>query len=122
MHPFTYLELHTTAPDKAKDFYRRLFDWSTSDVQVPAAGFTYTEIDTREGPPAGLRPAQLPASGSHWLAYVKVSDLAAATQKARSLGAEVLREGVVVEGAGSYSVLLDPTGAPLGLWQPVAPR
>jgi predicted enzyme related to lactoylglutathione lyase len=121
MHPFAYLELHTTAPDKAKDFYRRLFDWSTSDMQAPA-GFTYTDIDTREGPPAGLRPAQVPAAGSHWLAYVKVSDLAAATQKARSLGAEVLRENVEVQGVGSYSVLRDPTGAPLGLWQPLQAR
>jgi hypothetical protein len=50
--------------------------------------------------------------------YVNVDDLKAATAKAKSLGATVIKDQVEVEGAGSFSIITDPTGAMLGLWQP----
>src|SRR5438445_534002 len=52
-NPFTYLELHSTDATRAKSFYAALFGWKTKDTPVPGLG-TYTEIDTQEGPGAGL--------------------------------------------------------------------
>ena len=52
-----------------------------------------------------------------WLAYVNVDDVAAATQKAKSLGATVMREVTEVPNVRSFSIIVDPTGAMLGLWQ-----
>jgi predicted enzyme related to lactoylglutathione lyase len=49
---------------------------------------------------------------------VSVDNVAAATAKAKSLGATVLREVTEVPNAGSFSIIVDPTGAMLGLWQP----
>ena len=52
-----------------------------------------------------------------WLPYVQVRDLAAATERARSLGAAVLlepREGP----AGSRSVVAAPGAGELAFWQP----
>jgi predicted enzyme related to lactoylglutathione lyase len=122
-NPFTYLELHSTAPDKAKAFYAELFDWKTSDVSVPAPQpFTYTEIDTKEGPPAGLIQQMTAGAPSHWLAYVLVPDLDAAARKAAKLGARVVRERQEVKDMGWFAVILDPTGAPLGLWQKMEAR
>ena len=40
-----------------------------------------------------------------------------ATEKARKLGATVMREPMEVMGAGWLSVIVDPTGATLGLWK-----
>jgi predicted enzyme related to lactoylglutathione lyase len=54
---------------------------------------------------------------SSWLAYVSVDDINAATEKARKLGATVMREPMEVMGAGWLSIIVDPTGATLGLWQ-----
>jgi predicted enzyme related to lactoylglutathione lyase len=42
----------------------------------------------------------------------------AATKKAKSLGAKVLKEVSEVPGMGSFSVVTDPTGAMFGLWEP----
>ncbi len=38
--------------------------------------------------------------------------------KARSLGAKVMKDVTEVMGAGWLSIIVDPTGAALGLWQP----
>ena len=43
-----------------------------------------------------------------------VDDVAAATAKAKSLGATVCKD---VMGAGSFSIIIDPAGAAIGLWQ-----
>ena len=60
----------------------------------------------------------MPGAPSAWLAYVLVDDIAAATEKARSLGATVIRDVTEVMGAGWLSIIVDPTGATLGLWKP----
>ena len=70
-NPFTYLELHSTDPAKAKRFYSELFGWQTKDTDVPGFG-TYTEIDIGEGPGAGLMAQPDPSARSAWLAYVLV--------------------------------------------------
>ncbi len=64
----------------------------------------------------------VPGTPSHWLAYVLVEDVAAATKKAKSLGAKVFKEATEVPGYGWLSVIADPTGAALGLWQPKTSR
>jgi predicted enzyme related to lactoylglutathione lyase len=51
------------------------------------------------------------------MAYVLVDDLKAATAKAKSLGATVMKDATEVPGAGSFSIITDPTGAVLGLWE-----
>ena len=65
------------------------------------------------------RDDEAPDAGapSMWLPYVLVDDIVAATAKAKSLGATVVRDVMEVMGAGSLSVIIDPTGAALGLWQ-----
>jgi hypothetical protein len=51
-----------------------------------------------------------------------VKDLTAATEQARKLGATVVREDVQVPNEGRFSWIVDPAGAPLGLWEPMARR
>ena len=63
----------------------------------------------------------MPGAPSAWLAYVEVADIAAATGKARSLGAKIMQDVTEVVGMGWMSILIDPTGAVLGLWQTKAP-
>lgn len=51
------------------------------------------------------------------LAYVEVDDIGAATRKAETLGAKTMKDSVEVPGMGWFSIITDPTGAMLGLWQ-----
>jgi uncharacterized protein len=59
----------------------------------------------------------MPNAPSAWMAYVQVDDVRAATDKAKSLGATILRDVTQVTDEGFLSIIRDPTGATLGLWQ-----
>ena len=109
-NPFVHVELATTDLDKAKSFYRSLFDWQLQDMDM-GEGMSYTMIGVGEGTGGGMMKHPVPGAPSGWLAYVLVDDIAAATAKAKSLGATVMREVTEVPNAGSFSIIVDPTGA-----------
>jgi predicted enzyme related to lactoylglutathione lyase len=115
-NPFVHVELSTTDLAKAKAFYGKLFDWKLEDVPM-GPGETYTMVNVGEGTGGGMMRHPVPGAPSMWLAYVLVDDVRAATDKARSLGAQVLKDVTEVPGMGSFTVLSDPTGAPFALWQ-----
>jgi predicted enzyme related to lactoylglutathione lyase len=116
-NPFVHVELMTTDADKAKSFYGELFDWQLEDMSM-GDGMTYTMINVGEGTGGGLMKNPMPDAPSAWMAYVLVDDLKAATRKAKSLGGTVMKDETEVPGMGSFSIITDPTGAMLGLWEP----
>lgn len=117
-NPFVHVELNTTDVSKAKTFYGKLFNWDLEDV--PMGPSTYTMIKVGQGTGGGIMKHPVPGAPSAWLAYVQVDDIAAATQKAKSLGANIMRDVTEVMGMGWLSIIIDPTGACLGLWKPNA--
>ena len=60
----------------------------------------------------------IPGSSSAWMPYVLVKDIDAATKKAKKLRAKIMKDVTEVEGMGWLSIIVDPTGAMLGLWEP----
>jgi uncharacterized protein len=113
---FVHVELNTQDVGRAKQFYQQLFRWEMEDVAMGPDG-KYTLIKTG-GTGGGILKHPDPASPSMWLAYVEVDDISAATEKARSLGAQIMKDVTEVPGVGSMSIIVDPTGAMLALWKP----
>src|SRR5437588_12641647 len=113
-NPFVHVELQTNDPGSARKFYTSLFGWKLQDVPIP--GGTYTMIDVGGGTGGGMMKHPVPGAPSAWLAYVVVDDIVAATAKAKSLGATVMKDVTEVMGAGSFSIIIDPPGAALGRW------
>ena len=58
-----------------------------------------------------------PGSPSCWVVYFFVQDLIASTGKAKQLGAMAMMENMPIPGVGSFSMLMDPTGAAFALFQ-----
>ncbi len=116
-NPFVHVELATNDVAKAKSFYGKLFDWKLEDVPMGDAG-TYTMIGVGDGTAGGMMKNPMPSAPSMWLAYVLVDDIDASTKKAASLGAKVMKGVTEVMGMGWLSIIVDPTGAMLGLWKP----
>jgi uncharacterized protein len=114
-NPFVHVELNTTDVDKAKAFYGGLFDWTMQDM--PMGDSNYTLVQPGKGTGGGIMKHPVPGAPSAWLAYVEVADVQAATAKARTLGAKIMKDITEVPGMGWFSILIDPTGACLGLWQ-----
>ena len=115
-NPFVHIELSTTDLPKAKSFYGSLFGWKLEDMPMPEG--TYTMIGVGDdGVGGGMMKVPMPGMPSAWLAYVAVDDIAASTAKAKQLGAQVMKDVTEIPNMGSFSVLVDPTGAAIALWQ-----
>ena len=114
-NPFVHVELNTTDVEKAKTFYSKLFAWKLEDMPMPDG--SYTMINVGEGTGGGMMKHPIPGAPSSWLAYVQVDDIQAATQKAKSLGAQVMKDVTEVTDFGWFSIIIDPTGAAFGLWK-----
>jgi predicted enzyme related to lactoylglutathione lyase len=114
-NPFVHVELNTTDVDKAKAFYGKLFEWTLEDIPMGDSG-AYTLIKVEKGTGGGMMKQLIPGAPSAWLPYVEVQDIKAATKKAQSLGAKIMKDVTEVMDMGWLSILVDPTGAMLGLW------
>lgn len=112
---FVHVELNTNDLPRAKDFYGKLFDWKFEDM--PMDDGTYTLIKVGDGTGGGMMVNPIPNAPSWWLAYVLVDDIGAATKKAKSLGAKIMKDVTEVKGMGVLSILIDPTGATIALWE-----
>jgi predicted enzyme related to lactoylglutathione lyase len=115
-NPFVHIELSTTDTAKAKTFYSQLFTWKLEDMPM-GPGMTYTMIQPGEGPGGGLMQHPIPNAPSMWLPYVTVDDVKASTARAAALGATIMKDVSEVPKMGWFSIITDPTGAALGLWQ-----
>lgn len=115
-NPFVHVELHTNDLARAKEFYSRLFGWKLQDMPMPGGG-SYTMIDVGGGTGGGMMVNQAPGTPPHWMSYVGVDDVQAATRKAKDLGAKVVVDVMEVGEYGSMSVITDPTGATIAMWQ-----
>lgn len=117
---FMWYELQTKGIDDGLAFYKALFGW-TSEVWEGGEG-AYHMLKLNNEPFGGAMeiPAEAVAMGAppNWSAYVGVSDVDAATQKAEGLGARTVVPPTDIPNAGRFSVIADPQGAVIALYQP----
>ncbi len=116
-NPFVHLELSTSDTAKSKDFYGQLCNWTFIDNDM-GNGMVYTIFKPDSGPGGGMY--SMPGAPTAWLPYLGVDDIHVATEKAVSLGATLIRGPHEVPGHGWMTVLTDPTGAAIALWQATA--
>jgi hypothetical protein len=117
-NPFVHLELSTPDAAKAKAFYSSLFGWEFTDNDMGPSG-VYSTFKPSSGPGGGLY--SMPGMPTFWLAYVGVEDINASTEKAKSLGATIHKGPMEIPNIGWMTILADPTGATIALFQPKQP-
>jgi len=108
-----HLELHTGDLAGARDFCAQACDWHAHPLETPAGRYVALDLGARIG--GGI--VQCPAPRPLWLPYVEVTDIGAATDRARLAGAQVLlgpREGP----AGWRSVIRSEAAGELAFWAP----
>ena len=111
---FSWAELATSDAGAAKSFYTSLFGWEYQDNPI-GDGQVYSMAQLR-----GLNAAALFSSDQppHWNCYVTVESVEHAARRAGELGADVMAEPFDVLDVGRMSVIADPGGAALCLWEP----
>ena len=115
-----WVDLQTTDQAAAKTFYGGLFGWQFDD-QPMSEGLDYSMALKDSEVVAAIAP-QSPALAAQgvpptWNTYIAVDNVDAASEAANRAGGRVLMSPFDVMDAGRMSVVADPTGAVVCLWQ-----
>ncbi|MGI8897264.1 MAG: VOC family protein [Pyrinomonadaceae bacterium] len=117
---FCWVELGTTDGEAAKKSYTELFGWSFTDSPMgPGMVYTMFKLDGKDVGALYKMPEEMTSQGipPNWLSYVSVKSADESTDKAKSLGATLMKERFDVMDVGRMSVIQDPTGAVFAIWQ-----
>lgn len=115
---FCWNELLTSDTKKATDFYTSVLGWETKDLDIENK--TYTMFIAENKGFGGVM--QIPSdkegsTSSHWISYIAVKDLMETLEKAKKLGASILKPVTVVPEKGRFVIIADPTGATIAFWE-----
>lgn len=112
-----WVDLMTSDVDRARDFYGRLFGWTSEDPIEEFGGyFNFSKDGVLV---AGGMPA-MPEAGPPdiWSVYLATDDARKTVEVATANGAQVIAPAMDVADMGTMAVMIDPTGAVIGTWQP----
>ncbi len=116
----SWTDLATSDQAAAKEFYAALLGWEYEDMPA-GEGVTYSMAKLGGRSAAAISPQQADEAAQgippHWNVYVTVADVDATTAQAGEAGGQVLAGPFDVFDAGRMSVIADPTGAVVCLWQ-----
>ena len=116
-NPFIHVELQTHGLGQSKEFYGSLFDWKLENFPMKNSDEPYVGVSVGEGTGGGMMTHPVPEAPPAWMPYVQVSSVDEFTDKALKLGAKLIKEKAEVPEMGWYSIICDPAGAIIGLWQ-----
>lgn len=116
----SWVDLATPDPEAAKAFYSAVFDWDWQENPTDQGG-SYFMANKGDKAAAGMmaQPPQMAEQGlpAMWNTYVTVDDVEATTAQAEAAGGAVMMPPMQVMESGNMSVVQDPSGAVVGLWQ-----
>jgi hypothetical protein len=115
---FCWETLITPDVTRAKEFYGKVFGWRTQSRA--GTGTVFAADATPSGQVADVQ--EVPDAPQHWRTYVLVEELESSRERAAGLGARVLVSRQEIPNAGHIAVLVDPTGAEIGLYEPSRPH
>jgi uncharacterized protein len=118
--PFIWHELVTDDQRTSGNFFRRLFGWTSREVDAGPFG-TYTLFQKDGQDVAGMmNPTPDTSSrGPYWHSYIAVEDVDECATLVPSLGGTVLVSPHEVPEFGRVCAVADPMGAVVHLVQPV---
>ncbi len=112
-----WVDLMTSDVDRARDFYGQLLGWTADEPSEEFGGYF---LFSKDGIPVAGGMAAMPDAGppNIWSVYLSTDDATKATEVATAKGAQVIAPPMEVADLGTMVVLVDPTGAVIGAWQP----
>ena len=111
-----WVDLMTTDAEKAREFYKALFDW-TFAISGPEAGhYALAQKDGDQVAGLGPKPpgAAFPPA---WSVYFASDDVDATAAKVTEAGGKIVMPPMDVMEEGRMAVFADTAGAVFGVWQ-----
>lgn len=119
MSTFVHMELNTSDPEAAKQFYEEVFGWSYQDMEMPDG--VYTMISSPSGGIGGIMQNPMPEAPSSWLGYVAVDSVDRTVSTVEDAGGTVVMPATDIPNMGRFAVFTDPQGAMFAAWEVAAP-
>lgn len=116
----SWVDLSTTDPAAAQEFYGPLFGWTFDDQSDdPSNPYWVARVDGRDAAGVMAQPPEMRSAGvpPMWGTHVSVADVDATTAQVEAAGGTVIAAPADVMDVGRLSVIADPTGAVLCAWQ-----
>jgi predicted enzyme related to lactoylglutathione lyase len=113
-----WFDLSSSDIERAKSFYGELFGWTTVDTGPEFGNYN---IASKGGADLCGMAGKMPGMENvpdAWTTYLAVEDVEAAAEKVKAVGGQVMFEPMEIGDQGSMTVIADPSGAVVGLWQP----
>ncbi len=117
-NPVVHWELWSEDPDKAAEFYGKVFDWEMRSI--PEMSYHLAETGGEGGINGGIMKPQQGPWPAKLTFYIDVDDLAAYRRKITDAGGKIVVEEMAVPGVGSFTLFEDPDGRVIGLWKQLA--
>lgn len=111
-----WVELSTSDPAAARDFYARLFDWRVEVSPDPQYG-GYGIARVGDGDAAGIAPKQSPEAPTAWGLYIGSEDVDDVAKRVEAAGGTIVAAPFDVGDQGRMAVFQDPSGAFLSVWK-----
>jgi len=110
---FVWHELITPDAAAAHGFYTKVVGWKTQPWEYDSS---YTMWVGASGPLGGT--VARPSESARWLPYIGTDYIEGVVDKARSLGARVIKDVTDMPSGGKLALLEDPQGAAFGVYRP----
>ena len=111
-----WVDLATTDVARARTFYGTMFGWESTEPDDAFGG--YVNFSRNGALVAGAIAKFDQAQPDSWTTYLLSSDAKQTVDRASAQGAMTILEAEDVGTLGTMAVLIDPTGATVGVWQP----
>ena len=111
-----WADVMTSDTAATRAFYSELLGWDAEEPNEEFGGyFNFTKDGSRI---SGAMANQGGGMPDLWSIYIAVEDAAATCEAVTKAGGTVMVEPMAVGTLGTMAVVVDPTGAVIGMWQP----
>lgn len=112
-----WIDLFTTAPDKAEEFYGELFGWKAESAGEEYGGYINFSKDGQRVAGCMKNDGSTGAPDA-WSVYLVTDNTKATVAAAATNGGQIIVPAMDVMELGTMAVLADPGQAAIGAWQP----
>lgn len=112
-----WIDLFSSDTERAKDFYGRLFGWTTFDPGAEYGGYV---VFQRDGKAVAGCMGNTGEEGypDAWTVYLHTDSADRTIADARANGGQVAIEPMDITANGRMAMVVDPGGAAIGIWEP----
>ncbi|HEX4703991.1 MAG TPA: VOC family protein [Pseudonocardiaceae bacterium] len=112
----SWVDLGSPNIEESAAFYSALFGWGVLPAMPDSGGYRMCHLHGK--PVAAFGTQTMPDVPPFWTTYISVADADATAKAVEAAGGQTLVPVMDVFTAGRMAVFMDPTGAPISIWQP----